>query len=33
MMIDLGPRGSKDGPNVRFSNISAWVMISRWLFP
>lgn len=33
MMIGLRPRGSKDGRNVRFSNISAWVMISRWLFP
>jgi hypothetical protein len=33
MIIGLRPRGSKDGRNVRFSNISTWVLISRWLFP
>jgi hypothetical protein len=33
MMIGLRPRGSKDSRNVLFSNISAGVMISRWLFP
>jgi len=31
-MIGLMPGGSKDGRTVRFSNIAAWVMISRWLF-